>query len=171
MNKEQQAVDENELNINAAKAEQELPVEQEDTIAKLEESLSLEKDKYLRLVAEFENYKKRNLKERLDLLKSAGADVITSVIPVLDDFERAMQVGNLPEGINLIYNKLANTLEQKGLKKMDAKGKEFDADLHDAITNIPVEDEGMKGKVVDEVEKGYYLNDKVIRHAKVVVGN
>lgn len=171
MNKEQQAVDENELKINAAKEEQELPAEQNDAIAKLEESLSLEKDKYLRLVAEFENFKKRNLKERLDLLKSAGADVITSVIPVLDDFERAMQVGNLPEGINLIYNKLANTLEQKGLKKMDAKGKEFDADLHDAITNIPVEDESMKGKVVDEVEKGYYLNDKVIRHAKVVVGN
>ena len=104
-------------------------------------------------------------------MRSAGADVIISVLPVLDDFERAAKASPLSEGISLIYTKLLNILSQRGLKPMEAVGKDFDPDLHDAITNIPVEDETMKNKVMDEVEKGYYLNDKVIRHAKVIVGN
>ena len=136
-----------------------------------------QKNNYLRLYAEFENYKKRVSKERMELLKSANADVIASMLPVLDDFERALKATegwkekhSVREGMVLIYNKLKNLLEQKGLSAMESTGAEFDTDLHDAITNIEV-DENMKGKVVEEIEKGYYLNDKVIRHAKVIVGN
>jgi molecular chaperone GrpE len=166
MSKDQQIIDEEGKELHS-----ELPLEPEDLTAKLEESLALEKDKYLRLVAEFENFKKRNLKERIELLKSAGEEMITSILPILDDFERAIQAGPLAEGIDLIYNKLVNILSQKGLKAMESKGKNFDADLQDAIASVPVEDASMKGKVIEEIEKGYYLNDKVIRHAKVVVGN
>jgi molecular chaperone GrpE len=182
MNKNQQVVDENNPenyreeqneneNVAAEQMQTELPAEPENKVAKLEENLALEKDKLLRLFAEFENYKKRNFKERLDLLKSAGEEMITAILPVIDDFERAAKANPLPEGIDLIYNKLLNILTQKGLKPMDAKGKIFDADLHDAIASVPVEDQSMKNKVVDEIEKGYYLNDKVIRHAKVIFGN
>ncbi|MEO5571048.1 MAG: nucleotide exchange factor GrpE [Bacteroidia bacterium] len=177
MEKNQQTVDENEIENNDIKKESgpnvepELESEQEDAVSRLEENLASEKDRYLRLVAEFENYKKRIFRERIELLKSAGEEIITSVIPVLDDFERAMQAGPLPGGIDLIYNKLVNILSQKGVKAMESKGKSFDADLHDALANSPAEDESMKNKIVDEIEKGYYLNDKVIRHAKVIVGN
>ena len=180
MNKDQQITDE-ELQKNERqnsdndvineKIETELPGEPIDPVAKLEEELALEKDKSLRLFAEFENYKKRTVRDRIEFLKSAGSDVIISILPVLDDFERAAQADPLPEGILHVYNKLFSILSQKGLKPMDAKGKDFDPDLHDAISNMPVEDESMKNKVVDEIEKGYFLNDKVIRHAKVIVGN
>lgn len=151
--------------------EQGLPAEAVDRVSILEEELSKEKDKSLRLFAEFENFKKRNAKDRIELLKYANADVITAMLPVIDDFERASKAGQLPEGVLLIYQKLVNILSQKGLKPMESVGKSFDPDLHDAITQIPVEDENKKNTVVDEIEKGYYLNDKVIRHAKVVVGN
>jgi molecular chaperone GrpE len=182
MSKNREIVDENgpdsyreEQNENenfaAQQVQQELPAEPEDAVAKLEENLALEKDKLLRLFAEFENYKKRNFKERIELLKSAGEEMIMAILPVIDDFERAAKANPLPEGIDLIYNKLINILSQKGLKAMESKGKPFDADLHDAIAKVPVEDEAMKNKVVDEIEKGYYLNDKVIRHAKVIFGN
>ena len=181
MSKSQQIVDDNdpdsfreEQNENenvTDHVQPELPAEPEDAVAKLEENLALEKDKLLRLFAEFENYKKRNFKERIELLKSAGEEMIVAILPVIDDFERAAKANPLPEGIDLIYNKLINILAQKGLKSMEAKGKPFDADLHDAIASVPVEDESMKNKVVDEIEKGYYLNDKVIRHAKVIFGN
>ena len=177
MSKNQQVVDENELennnkeNLSEQQVQAELTAEPEDAVAKLEENLAMEKDKLLRLFAEFENYKKRNFKERIDLLKSAGEEMIIAVLPIIDDFERAAKANPLPEGIDLIYNKLVNILSLKGLKAMDAKGKIFDADLHDAIASVPVEDESMKNKVVDEIEKGYYLNDKVIRHAKVIFGN
>jgi molecular chaperone GrpE len=134
-------------------------------------------DKTLRLYAEFENFKKRNAKERIEWFKTAAQDVISDLLPVLDDFSRAIkQLENakdtaaVKEGVVLIQNKLQGLLESRGLKAMQAVGTEFNPDLHDAITEIDVKDEGMKGKVVEEVVKGYYLNDKIIRHAKVVVG-
>jgi molecular chaperone GrpE len=135
------------------------------------------KDKYLRLHAEFDNSKKRNVKERLDLIKTASRDTLSSLLPVLDDFDRAKQNATqgtetgFSEGIQLVYNKLFNTLEQRGLKPMESTGLPFDPELHSAITEIPAPSEDMKGKVIDTIERGYYLNDVLIRHAKVVVGN
>ena len=144
---------------------------------KLHAELSETRDKFLRIYSEFDNYKKRVQRERLDLLKSASSEVIISLLPVLDDFERALKAMDAAgkdkaqkEGVELIYNKFKGILEQKGLKKMVSVGEKFDTDLHDAITNIPVPDVKQKGKVIDEVESGYYLNDKIIRHAKVIVG-
>ena len=135
------------------------------------------KDKYLRLFAEFDNYKRRTSKERMDLLKTANQEMVVALLPVVDDFERARQamqtaedVNSVREGVDLINNKLINILQQKGLKPMEAVGTAFDPDLHEAITQVPVPDENLKGKVIDEVEKGYLLNDKVIRFAKVVIG-
>jgi molecular chaperone GrpE len=148
--------------------------EQMDELTAKNEEL---KDKYLRLFADFDNYKKRMAKERLELMDSAGKDIIKSVLPVIDDFERAQKalqnsddVSALKEGLDLVYQKLFKTLESKGLKPMESNGKEFDADLHEAITEIPAPSDDMKGKVIDTVEKGYYLSDKILRHAKVVVG-
>ena len=144
---------------------------------KLKAEIAEAKDKYVRLYAEFDNFKRRTSKERIDLLQSAGKDIIVELLPVLDDFERASkamesatEVEPVKEGVSLIYNKLKNTLQQKGLKEMVSAGTGFDPDLHEAITNIPAPSDDLKGKVVDELEKGYYLNDKVIRFAKVVVG-
>lgn len=137
------------------------------------------KDKYLRLYSDFENFRKRTAKEKLDFMKNANEDLILNLLPILDDFERAMKSmdaedENLKpaiEGMTLIQNKLLKTLENKGLKIMeDPKGKEFDIDAHEAITQIPAPSEDMKGKIVDCVENGYTLNEKVIRYAKVVVG-
>lgn len=147
----------------------------------LEEKLQQENaalnDKYLRLFAEFDNYKRRTQKERVELLQTAGKDVVASLLPVLDDFDRALkatenatEVNSIREGIILIQNKLKGILTQKGLKEMESLHTVFDTDLHEAITNIPAATEDLKGKVVDELEKGYTLNDKVIRFAKVVVG-
>jgi molecular chaperone GrpE len=144
---------------------------------KLKEELSQANDKYLRLYAEFDNYKRRTTKERVELLQTAGKEVIVSLLPVLDDFERALKametatdVAPIKEGVALVQHKLKNILTQKGLKEMESKGTAFDADIHEAITNIPAPADDLKGKVVDELEKGYYLNDKVVRFAKVVVG-
>jgi molecular chaperone GrpE len=143
----------------------------------LKEELSLANDKYLRLYAEFDNFRRRTIKEREDARKMEGKDVITSLLPVLDDFERALkatenatEVAPVREGVILIQNKLKNALTQKGLQPMESIGQPFDADLHEAITNIPAPTDDLKGKVIDEMEKGYYLNDKVIRFAKVIVG-
>lgn len=148
--------------------------EQMDELTAKNEEL---KDKYLRLFADFDNYKKRMAKERLELMDSAGKDIIKNILPVVDDFERAQKalqnsedVEALKEGLNLVYQKLIKTLESKGLKSMESNGKDFDADHHEAITEIPAPTEDLKGKVVDTVENGYFLNDKIIRHAKVVVG-
>jgi molecular chaperone GrpE len=134
-------------------------------------------DKYLRLSAEFDNYRKRTLKEKSDLLRSAGQDTIIRILPVLDDFERALQSMEAidekdaaKQGIGLIYNKLKEILTQLGLKEISAKGEEFDTDLHEAVTKIPAPDNELKGKVVEVIEKGYYLNDKVIRFSKVIIG-
>jgi len=135
-------------------------------------------DKYLRLYSEFDNYRKRTNKEKLELLKSASEEVIISLLPILDDFDRAIQAMNNDDaseetikGLELIRNKFFNTLSQKGLQPMDSVGKEFNTDYNEAITNIPAPTEDMIGKVVDVIEKGYLLNGKVIRFAKVVVGS
>ncbi|OCX54786.1 nucleotide exchange factor GrpE [Mucilaginibacter sp. PPCGB 2223] len=143
---------------------------------KLKEELKEANDKYVRLYAEFDNFRRRTTKERTELLQTAGKEVIVSMLPVLDDFERALKametatdVIPVKEGVALIQNKLKHILTAKGLKEMSTKGQPFDAEVHEAITNIPAGDE-QKGKVVDELEKGYFLNDKVIRFAKVVVG-
>lgn len=129
------------------------------------------KDKYIRLVAEFENFKKRTFKEKLDMMKSAAQDTMSALLPVLDDFDRAAGSGEgLSEGVQLIYNKLKAVVDNKGLKAMDSTGAAFDPELHEAVTEIPVPADDMKGKIVDTIEKGYLLNDKIIRHAKVVVG-
>lgn len=145
----------------------------EEMQAKLDEM----KDKYLRLYADFDNYKKRMAKERLELTKEAGKDILVNLLPTLDDFERALNaaetatdVSSVKEGMELIHGKLMRNLEQKGLKAMDAKEQPFDAEFHEAITEIPAPTDELKGKVVDVVEQGYYLNDKIIRYAKVVVG-
>lgn len=134
-------------------------------------------DKFLRLYSEFDNYRKRTNKEKIDLIGSASAGVLKDLIPVLDDFERAIannetadDIAVVKEGFQLIYNKFKTTLEGKGLKPMNAKGEAFDSELHEAIANIPAPEKSLVGKVIDDVEKGYYLNDKVIRYAKVVVG-
>ncbi len=146
-------------------------------IAELEKDLDESKDKYLRLYAEFDNYKKRTIKERLGLISTAGRDTIAAVLPVLDDFDRAKKSADdestnevFSEGVSLVYNKLHSILKAKGVKPMESTGVVFDPELHEAITEIPVENEEMKGKVIDTIEKGYLLNDKIIRHAKVVVG-
>ena len=144
----------------------------------LKEELSTANDRYLRLYAEFDNFRRRTIKEREDARKLEGRDVIVSLLPVLDDFERALRsmenatdVKPVKEGVELIQNKLKNALTQKGLKAMESIGNPFDPELHEAITNIPAPTEEWKGKVIDEMEKGYYLNDKVVRFAKVLVGS
>jgi len=144
---------------------------------KLKEELALANDKYLRLYAEFDNFRRRTIKEREEARKMEGKDLIVSLLPVLDDFERALRsMGNttdvvpVKEGVELIQNKLKNTMTQKGLKVMESIGNPFDPELHEAITNIPAPTEEWKGKVIDEMEKGYFLNDKVVRFAKVIVG-
>ncbi len=144
---------------------------------KLKSENELLNDKYIRLFAEFDNFKRRTQKERIELLQTAGKDVMVSLLPILDDFDRALKAteglkDNDPvrEGIVLIHNKLKSTLIQKGLKEMESINEVFDTDLHEAITNLPAPNEDLKGKVLDVLEKGYFLNDKVIRFAKVVVG-
>jgi len=163
--------------LNAG-AEQTREPEEPSAEFKLKEELAQANDKYLRLYAEFDNFKRRTTKERIESLQSAGKEVIVSLLPILDDFERAAKalenstdVNAVKEGVAIVHNKLKNTLSQKGLKEMEAKGTTFDADVHEAITNIPAPTDDLKGKVVDEMEKGYYLNDKVIRFAKVIVGS
>jgi len=146
-------------------------------ITELESKLNDYHDKYLRLSAEFDNYRKRTIKEKSEFLKNAGEETLKSILPVLDDFERALtsaetskDIDAVREGIKLIYNKFMDTLAQQGLKEIDAYSKEFNTDLHEAMTKIPAQDENLKGKVVEVIQKGYYLNDKIIRFAKVVVG-
>lgn len=143
-----------------------------------DELLQAEKDKYLRLFAEFENYKKRTTKERIELFKTASQELMTVLLPILDDFERALthieedkEAEELRKGVLLIYQKLLKTLEQKGLSAIEVnQGDVFDADTHEAITQIPAPSDDLKGKIIDCVEKGYKLGDKIIRHPKVVVG-
>ncbi len=143
----------------------------------LEEQAAEFQDKYMRLYAEFDNYRRRTNKEKVDLISSAGEGILKDLLPVMDDFERAIKnnenaedIESVKEGFHLIFNKFRNILESKGLKPMNSKGEAFDSELHEAIANVPAPSESEKGKNLDEVEKGYYLNEKVIRYAKVVVG-
>ena len=135
------------------------------------------KDKYLRLFAEFDNFKKRNIKERLELIRSASRETIENILPVLDDFDRAKKSAEdetnaeqFSEGVQLVYHKIYQVLENKGLKSMETNGQAFDPEFHEAISEIPAPNAEMKGKIIDTIEKGYFLNDVIIRHAKVVVG-
>jgi len=173
--------------IASEKEDQKVPVEElplpdekaimEATISDLEVANNALNDKYLRLSAEFDNYRKRTLKERMELTKTAAESVMLSILPVTDDFERAMHsieqgmdFEATKEGILLIYNKFKEFNKQNGITEIEALGKDFDTDLHEALTKIPAPSEDMKGKIIDVIQKGYYLNDKVIRFAKVVVG-
>jgi molecular chaperone GrpE len=155
----------------------EMTNEEEDKVQQLEAQVKEANDKYLRLVADFDNFRKRTAKERVELIKNAGEDVIKSMLDVLDDSERAAKqmessedLALIKEGVTLVFSKLKSTLLGRGLKAMDSKEQDFDTELHEAITEIPAPTEELKGKVLDEITKGYYLNDKIIRHAKVVVG-
>jgi molecular chaperone GrpE len=146
-------------------------------MASYEEKIKELADKYLRLSAEFDNYRKRTLKEKIELTKSAGEELLKNILPVMDDFERGIKTVNnagditaIKEGIDLIYNKFKDFLNQNGVREIDAKDKEFNIDFHEAVTKIPAAKKDLKGKVVDVIEKGYTLNDKVIRYSKVVIG-
>lgn len=169
-----------ELERESAENQGDLPdsSENNEKVAELQAAVSELKDKQLRLLAEFDNYKKRTMRERLDLLNTASKDAMVALLPVLDDFDRAKKSADDPnneevfsEGVTMVYNRLYSILQNMGLKVMNSTGEPFDAELHEAITEIPVPDENMKGKVIDTIEKGYMLHDKIIRHAKVVVGN
>lgn len=154
------------------------PVAGESELEKYRADLEEQRDKYLRLMAEFDNFKRRNAKERLDLIQTASKDVLVSLLDVLDDCERAEKqlsgsddLALQKEGVLLVFNKLRSILHQKGVKAMESIHQPFDPEKHEAITEIPAPNEDLKGKVIDEVMRGYYLNDKIIRFAKVVVGN
>lgn len=147
------------------------------SVEKLQQELAEQKEKYLRLYAEFDNFRRRSAKERVETMQTAGKEIIISLLDVLDDCDRAEkqiqesgEKNSVTEGVQLVFNKLRSTLTSRGLKPMEVVGKEFDADYEEAIAQIPVTDEKMKGRVVDEVVKGYSLNDKIIRFAKVVIG-
>lgn len=176
MSKEEK-IEQEEINNN----EQENQVKENEEVVKeeptAEELLQQEKDKYLRLFAEFENYKKRTSKERIELFKTAGQELMTSLLPILDDFDRGLteikksKDKELLKGMQLINDKFKNTLQSKGLSEIVVKaGDNFDAEIHEAITQIPAPEEKLKGKVIDAIEKGYKLGDKIIRFPKVVVG-
>ena len=152
-------------------------IEEEGELEKLKQELAESKDKYLRLVAEFDNFRRRNAKERVELIQTAGKDIIQALLVVLDDTDRAAKqleasddINQVREGVTLVFNKLRTTLQARGLKRMESLHQPFDADLHEALAEIPAPSEELKGKVLDETEPGYYLNDKLIRHAKVIVG-
>jgi molecular chaperone GrpE len=181
---EETTIIENNINIENDNLENEIKEEENfntieiDIESKYKEELSIEKEKFLRLFAEFENYKKRTLKERIDLIKTANQEVLLAMLPVLDDFDRAMEQisksedENLKLGVNLIQEKFKNTLISKGLEQVILQaGDDFNADFAEAITQIPAPSEELKGKIVDVVEKGYKLGDKIIRFPKVVLGN
>lgn len=152
-----------------SKAEEQLEIVESDLLEL--------KDKHIRLQAEFDNYRKRTLKERMELMKTANENLLINILPVIDDFDRAMQTLDLDEdeshvksGVKLIYNKFQEFLKQNGVKEIEAKEQSFDTDLHEAITKIPAPSEELKGKIVDVVQKGYFLNDKIIRFSKVIIG-
>ena len=149
----------------------------QDKLQNLQKDLDEMKEKYLRLFAEFDNYKKRNIKERMELINSAAKNTLTALLPILDDFDRAKKSADddrtqevFSEGVALVYKRLYSVLDQQGLEPMESTGEPFDPELHEAISEIPVTDEDQKGIVIDTIEKGYLLNDKIIRYAKVVVG-
>ena len=151
--------------------------EAEKKVAELQQELEKEKKEYLFLMAEFDNFRKRTLKEKSEIIKNAGENVLKGLLPIMDDFERGIKAAesspeadSVKEGVNLIYNKLKKYLNQNGVKEIDPTDDTFDTEKHEAISVVPVPDEEKKGKILDTVEKGYTINDKVLRHAKVVVG-
>lgn len=175
-NEENPTADSHTEGQSEANAQEDITNE-EDDLKRYKDELEKEKDKFLRLFAEFENYKRRTGKERIEMFKTAGQEVMQAMLPVLDDFDRARveidkaKDKNLKKGVDLISNKLRETLKSKGLKQMEVnEGDDFDAEIHEAITQIPAPKDSLKGKVVDVVEKGYQLGDKIIRYPKVVVG-
>lgn len=180
-------VEELEENIlNGQEEQTEKGVEDENMSGEATESSEMDekdtqiaelKDKYLRLASDFENYKRRAVREKLEMMGSAAKATLSALLPVLDDFDRAKKNADdenseefFSEGVELVYHKLHNTLQQKGLQVMESNNEVFDPELHEAITEIPAPSDDMKGKIIDTVEKGYYLNDKILRYAKVVVG-
>lgn len=190
--KEQEQVKEEELQqeetqieaqnaeVESQNAEEEEPAKEEtpeDKIAALQAELEKSQKEYLFLMAEFDNYRKRTVKEKAELIKNGGEKAMLGLLPVIDDFERAIDaidkssdVEGLKEGVDLIYNKFMKYLESQQVKPMESTGTDFDADIYEAVTTFPAPDESMKGKVIDTVQKGYTINEKVLRHAKVVVG-
>jgi molecular chaperone GrpE len=180
----EQAADEAEVTPDGSASSESLSEEAvseqeacEDQMALLEKQLADLNDKHLRLIAEYDNYRKRTLKEKMEMTKMAGQKIFVNILPVIDDFERAIQhlgsasdLDSVKSGIDLIYSKFIGYLSQQGVKAIDTKDQDFDADLHEAITKIPAPSDEMKGKVIDCLEKGYFLDDKVIRFPKVVVG-
>ncbi len=174
---EQAASEEQEQEMVENEQMQDQQSDPEPEVAALKTQNEELKDKYLRLYAEFENYKKRTLREKLDYMATAAQDTLTALLPVLDDFDRAKKAAdaeNSPEpfseGVSLVYHKLNTILKGKGLTAMESTGQPFDPEFHEAVVEIPAPTEDMKGKVVDTVETGYMLKEKIIRHAKVVVG-
>lgn len=172
---ENQELENENVDLKAETIENEV---EESEVDKLKHELGKERDNFLRLFAEFENYKKRTSKERLELFSTANKELMTALLPILDDFERGLNEVEkssdkaLLQGMQLIFNKFKNTLGQKGLKDMEVKqGDSFDADIHEAITQIPAPSKKLKGKIIDVVEKGYKLGDTIIRFPKVVLGN
>ncbi|MGC6434262.1 MAG: nucleotide exchange factor GrpE [Crocinitomicaceae bacterium] len=166
------SVETNDTEVNTEEQVEEAPAEQT-----MEEKYNELNDKFVRLYAEFDNFRRRTNKEKVDLISSASASILKDLVPVLDDFERALEnneksddIEAVKEGVKLVAHKFKSLLESKGLKQMVAKGEPFDSEFHEAIANIPAPEDSLKGKVVDDVEKGYLLNEKVIRFAKVVVG-
>ncbi len=190
--KEQEQVKEEELQqeetqteaqnaeVESQNAEEEQPAKEEtpeDKIVALQAELEKSQKEYLFLMAEFDNYRKRTVKEKAELIKNGGEKAMLGLLPVIDDFERAIDaidkssdVEGLKEGVDLIYNKFMKYLESQQVKPMESTGTDFDADIYEAVTTFPAPDESMKGKVIDTVQKGYTINEKVLRHAKVVVG-
>ncbi len=175
----QEETDLQDVKDNTSPGTGEEPVSAADSAQDVNEQVSELNDRYLRLYSDFDNYRKRTIKEKIELSKYATADVITKLLPVLDDFDRAIRAFDdtteatkpLKDGIILIFNKFLSILNQQGLEQMRTAGESFDTDFHEAITNIPAASPEQKGKIVDEIEKGYMLNGKVIRYAKVVVGS
>ena len=175
-----EAVQNEEVNAEETVQEEAAELTPEEQLANMlaeaQQMVSEERDKYLRLSAEFDNYRKRTLKEKAELIKNGGEKTLTAILPVLDDFERALknmeaseETKAMKEGVELIFNKFNKILSQEGLQKIETEGREFDVDFHEAIALIPAPSEDLKGKILDCVQTGYMLNDKVIRHAKVAV--
>ncbi|MCR9287599.1 MAG: nucleotide exchange factor GrpE [Bacteroidetes bacterium] len=166
---------ENQENTPEVKLTSEEKLHQE--MAEIQQQHAELKDKYMRLLADFDNYKKRTIKEKIDFMRTAAEDTMSALLPVLDDFDRAKKIADdensteqFSEGVSLVYNKIHSVLKQRGLEPMETNGEAFDAEFHEALTEIPAPSEDMKGKIIDTIERGYILKDKIIRHAKVVVG-
>ncbi|MBN1767166.1 MAG: nucleotide exchange factor GrpE [Prolixibacteraceae bacterium] len=174
---EKKGADEVKTDIKTKKSKFGKKPKENDKIKELEDVIAQKNDQFLRLQAEFDNYRKRTLKEKMELTKTAGESLLVNILPLMDDFERALQSMNetdkenpIKQGLDLIYKRFSDFLKQNGVNEIKARGEVFDTDLHEAITKIPAPEEDLKGKIVDVIQKGYTLNEKVIRYAKVVIG-